>query len=403
MPMLDSPEVAKYAAYVWKRSRSVESLRVSLYAVRDFLRFAGMGPGELVAKAKAGEVDVAALLNEYIDHLFFERGVSPSTIKNSRVPYVKTFLRKNGVEVPSALLEFPRESREDSDRIPTREELRDFLAALGLKEKAAVLLMCSAGLRVGALSRLKLKHVDFNSDPPKITVPAALNKSRSSYYTFMTPEAAKFLKLYLAEREKRGEKLFPESYLFVTKYGQPYTGRTFEEVLRRELKRHMSLRRLSGLKDPRYDIHIHCFRKFFRTQLEVAGVRRSFREFMMGHRGDALDPSYFRPPEWQVREEYKKAIPFLTILEDLSAEEMRKRQLLDTARLLGFSEDKIRRLEEALARAKSVDEAVEKFRRFMASVETRVISEEDLPAYLADGWDFVATLNSGKVVVRRTF
>ena len=42
---------------------------------------------------------------------------------------------------------------------------------------------------------------------------------------------------------------------------------------------------------------------------------------------------------------------------------MRERQLLDTARLLGFGEGRIRRLEEILARAKSVDEAITEFRK----------------------------------------
>ena len=83
-----------------------------------------------------------------------------------------------------------------------------------------------------------------------------------------------------------------------------------------------------------------------------------------------MDESYFKPQIQALLNEYRKAIPQLTILEPIGEyEEIRKRQLLDTARLLGFGEERLKRLEEVLARAKNVDEAVEEFKKFQVEQE----------------------------------
>ena len=63
-------------------------------------------------------------------------------------------------------------------------------------------------------------------------------------------------------------------------------------------------------------------------------------------------------------------IPQLTIIEPIGEyEEIRKRQLLDTARLLGFGEERLKRLEEVLAKSKNVDEAVEEFKKLQEEPE----------------------------------
>jgi hypothetical protein len=46
-----------------------------------------------------------------------------------------------------------------------------------------------------------------------------------------------------------------------------------------------------------------------------------------------------------------------------SSEELRKKQILDMVRVLGFPEDKIKRVEEAPAKHKTVDEAMGEIRR----------------------------------------
>ena len=47
----------------------------------------------------------------------------------------------------------------------------------------------------------------------------------------------------------------------------------------------------------------------------------------------------------------------------VQAEELRKRQILDMVRILGFPEEKIKRVEETLAKYASVDGAIEEIRK----------------------------------------
>ena len=159
-----------------------------------------------------------------------------------------------------------------------------------------------------------------------------------------------------------------------------------------------------------YKLHFHTLRKFFRTNLELAGVSKSFRERLLGHKGEYLDESYFKPQIQLLLNEYRKAIPQLTVLEPVGEyEEIRKRQLLDTARLLGFGDERLRRLEEVLARAKNVDEAVEEFKKLREEPEDPprqnnvkiVCGEKELVKHLENGWSLIKELNHDKYLLSK--
>ncbi len=60
-----------------------------------------------------------------------------------------------------------------------------------------------------------------------------------------------------------------------------------------------------------YELHIHILRKYFRSSF--IGDDASYRERWMGHKGLDLDMSYIKADEPKHLEEYRKAIPHLTI------------------------------------------------------------------------------------------
>ncbi len=109
-------------------------------------------------------------------------------------------------------------------------------------------------------------------------------------------------------------------------------------------------------------------------------------------------------------------MPYLTIFSESpeiarATKELRKKQVLDTVRLLGFSEDKIKRVEEALAKYATVDDAVTEIRKLsLESHKLReniendpkmIIDERDLEDYINMGWDVQTVLPSGKLLVRK--
>ncbi|MHA1722132.1 MAG: hypothetical protein ACTSXW_03545, partial [Candidatus Baldrarchaeia archaeon] len=63
IPLLKYEEVKKYAKYVWKRSRSPEALRTSLYVIRDFLSFVGKDPKTLIEEIKEEKINIVEVLN----------------------------------------------------------------------------------------------------------------------------------------------------------------------------------------------------------------------------------------------------------------------------------------------------------------------------------------------------
>lgn len=76
--------------------------------------------------------------------------------------------------------------------------------------KVVVGLMVSAGLRIGALTQLKLRNLEKIEECYIVVVYEGTNEQ---YYSFCTPECSQFITDYLEYRTKNGESLTPDSYL----------------------------------------------------------------------------------------------------------------------------------------------------------------------------------------------
>jgi site-specific recombinase XerD len=101
-------------------------------------------------------------------------------------------------------------TRKVTDRAYNYEEIQKILNVSDLRMKVIVLLMASAGLRVGAITSLKLRNLEKVESCYKVTVYEGTNEQ---YYSFCTPESASFIDAYLEYRTKQGEKLMQDSYL----------------------------------------------------------------------------------------------------------------------------------------------------------------------------------------------
>jgi len=143
--------------------------------------------------------------------------------------------------------------------------------ASGSRDRAAILILASSGLRIGTLLSLKVGNVNFEyPDVASIKVERQRGRkfvgkrSRGQgrvFYTFITSEAKEELKKYLEERKRAGEKLTSESPLIGDVYynGKFLTIEDFERVWYRLLKR-------AGLDEKSnkwYLLHLHTLRKYF--------------------------------------------------------------------------------------------------------------------------------------------
>jgi integrase/recombinase XerD len=225
----------------------------------------------------------------------------------------------------------PENHRAIEDRAYTTEEIQKLLESADERTKVIVLLMESAGLRVGALEGLMLCDLEPVEDFYKIKVYSKYPDSK--YETFCTPECRKAIDNYIALRQRLGEP--------ISKYSTPLLRKEFDISDKqacanpKPLKRNGILRAMwrhayrNGIRNPikqqqqgqrggkvRTEVYLnHGLRKYFKTKCELAGVKAMVIEELMSHT-TGLAGKYFRPTDNEKLQEYKKAISDLTINEE---------------------------------------------------------------------------------------
>ena len=231
----------------------------------------------------------------------------------------------------------PHETRRYS-----HEEIQTLINICDLRMKASTLLMCSGGLRVGALEPLLLSHLDRKGDLYKVNVYKGL-KGKGKYFTFCTPECAKAIDTYLEFRTRCGEKIGSDSPLF---------RKDFDSELPDDARKHVYPWRHDAIKKA-YDVKLvkaglrtidhvnrsnrkevkmtHGFRFFFKSQLVLAKVDPDLRELLLGHSPlKDLKLVYTKMTEDEMLEEYMKGVDLLTI--DPTKRMARKIQSLEVER-----------------------------------------------------------------------
>lgn len=403
--------------------RKVGSLKTREHvcgAVARLCRFAGMDPDELV---RLGRDEASRLVQDFVDSLA-EEGFSVRYV-NTVLTFLKTFFEVNGFKGERALeverYHQPARYRKRPEYVPTPEEIERMAYAAGSKRnRAMILFLYTSGLRNSTLRALRVgdvrEELEAGLDVVKVPVypemkevdPAAC-KGNIPYYTFISREAVEALREYLEERRSVYGGLEDDEPLFCSESTNvppevrrrtPVKKRTLSEVVKRAARR-------AGIAGWR-DVYPHCLRKAFESALRNSGMDVDDREFLMGHvLPGSRDAYYDRSKVEELRAKYAR----VSFFPHRQTEELRKRQIIDMAKLLGFPEDKIRRIEEILAKYKSVDEAMDEIRKLREEVtlpnggrryRAKMVDADELVRYVEEGWEIVCELRDGRVVVRKS-
>lgn len=213
-----------------------------------------------------------------------------------------------------------------NDRSYTHEEIARLLNVADIRIKAIILLMASAGVRVGSIPLLQLKHFKKFEYTYKITVYEY--STDVEYFTFCTPECAKAIDNYLEYRKRNGEILTPDSYLIrklfdindleqIKNHSEPIKIDTLRTLINVTTIK-AGLRQTNHIlkRRERKEVALtHSFRKFFTTECSKAKVDREIREMLLGHKLGIPD-AYLRYTDEDMFQEYQKAINNLTINEE---------------------------------------------------------------------------------------
>jgi integrase len=181
-------------------SRSVYKNNLKLY-----MQFRGMTEYEqlLVGDPKT----IHSHIVEYILYLRNQNLLTGRSI-NARLNALQKFYDTNDVELRWKKIKSYIGSRKKrlKDRAYTREEIAKMLENANQRERIVVLLMCSSGIRVGALPSLKIRNLK-KIDKYSLYKIIVYENEDEEYTTFCTPECAKAIDLYLEYRRRYGERI----------------------------------------------------------------------------------------------------------------------------------------------------------------------------------------------------
>jgi len=259
------------------------------------------------------------MVEDYV--MMLKKKVSPNSV-NTYMAGIEAFFETNDIELRWKKIRrlFPAKVKKTGGKMWTTEEIDLMLKSTrDLRQKALIHFLAASGVRRGAISELKLKHLSKIEDCYAISV---YEDSLEEYTTFIHQEAAFWLDKYLEKRKNDGEYLDKNSPLFRKSYqiGIQKAKPMNDELVLRSIWyviNKSGLRAGQEKKSGRYETQTnHGFRKRWTTIIEnVEGVKVILAEKMMGHSIKSIPMAeiYNLPTTEMLFEEYKKAIPELTI------------------------------------------------------------------------------------------
>jgi integrase/recombinase XerC len=233
-----------------------------------------------------------------------DQGYAKSTVAR-RLAAVRSwcrFLCRQGVLSvnPAAALRGPRQDKK-LPHFVSREDMLRLLAAppvdtpAGLRDRAILETLYSAGLRVGELTGLTSEDLDLDAGLATVR-----GKGRRERLALLGPPAVEAIRAWLHRREAlAGPRAAGQPALFLNRRGTRLSARSVARMLAKYLAR-------SGL-DPRTSPH--TIRHSFATHLLDAGADiRSVQE-LLGHRSLGTTQIYTHVSTQRLRDSYHKAHP----------------------------------------------------------------------------------------------
>ena len=330
------------------------------------------------------------------------------------------------------------------------------------KLKAFILFARDSGLRTGDITNLPIRVVRAVLDDLSIkyhTFECRVKKTGKMAYPVIGPECIEALRTWMAYRvntlgisAEDGDPLFcaeKNTKGYTDNLGR-YVGATVKGDWLNESTMGTTFGHLvekAGLKPLPGETKlpsIHSFRKYHQTTLEYAGILTGWVNKMTGRKGEGTGGTYRKPNSEQLIEIYKKGYAALSGIEEDQHEKIEKltheyglsqleladtraerdkyradyelrtrlQHLIDRARIDGWSEDRIKKLEEILESTETFEDGVSEFHKQEREIELeeeksenwdfKIVNEEaEVINYLKDGWEIFQELNDGRCILRR--
>jgi hypothetical protein len=394
----------------------------------------GTTPGGVVSIAKRDPDELAERLIRYATALKRKGRLDSYILKTfSGLKSWLRFRRTNFEQFPK--LRAVQGISLRTETVPTQEQLGRILGALSVRGRAVALLMAHSGLRPGAIAHegstglrirdlrdlsLDASELKFEKSPFQITVPGELSKTSREYVTFGSEEEARAILTYLTFRKNAGERLHADSPLVAVAPHQSKnwlrgSGRTDSfvttETLTFELRTGIRKVLPSGTRWRPYVLRSYCSSRLLSAE-NAGKITRDVREAILGHDlgvagrynlSKKLHPDQIE----EMRAAYQRSEPFLsTQPTNFEHKELREqfKSLLE-ALVTKFSPEEAKHIADY-----SEQEQIDIVRRSLATSRSaahsgsrgrqRVVAIHEVETMIATGYEFVAQLSGGRVVLQ---
>src|SRR5215207_367557 len=292
-------------------------------------------------------------LIDYIIYMREELKISAATI-NTRIAPIKKFYDTNDIELKwkriKSYVGRSKSKNNRKDRPYTHYEIAKMLEKADQRGRVAILLMASAGIRVGALPSLKIRDLQ-RVEKYSIYKISVYENEPEEYTTFCTSECASAIDSYLEYRQRHGERPLKEDAPLIReefdindeiRAARPraLTVQNFKKMIKSIGLRSGVIERRAIIQDgrgPRRPVkETHSFRKFFETTAMNNGMSPLYAAILAGHHtgaGLALE-SYMRPTESDLLEGNDKMVGYAGIIDVLTIDDThRLKQEVQTLRV----------------------------------------------------------------------
>ncbi|MCK4463705.1 MAG: tyrosine recombinase XerC, partial [Candidatus Omnitrophica bacterium] len=162
----------------------------------------------------------------------------------------------------------------------------------GLRDRAILETLYSAGIRVGELVNLNLSDIDFISGLLKV-----FGKGRVERLTPVGDEALSAIRKYIGERFEYSQG--KQSAVFLNKFGKRLTDRSIRRIVDKYIK-------VAAIKEK---ISPHSLRHSFATHLLNSGADLRSVQELLGHKNLSTTQIYTHVSSERLKSVYDKAHP----------------------------------------------------------------------------------------------
>lgn len=334
---MDIASDPKIINLIEKRDLAARTAQSYILHLRHYCEFQEMTPSDLIAEAREDQVKYPWLDDRRIQSrlIRFSKHIENQFTYKTRklaMGVIRTFYNEYQITLPQIKIKQDLDDvkKQNTQKIPTIDHIRDAVELANPKYKAIILLMATSGMGLSEMRHLTIQDyynaIGLEKFDPEIitelhkkvylhTIPSFQvfrRKTRVQYTTFCTPETMeainKYLKSQYTEEEPPEE---PTTPLFVPfqKY-KSQDGMIAANSLATYFRR-INTKMGWGNSGNYIFFHPHTLRRFFATTLTANRTPELYVHWFLGHKVNPVTEAYFKPAA--LKEEYRRIIPYLSL------------------------------------------------------------------------------------------